>query len=276
MKAKILLNALFLLTISAFLFSGCAKEVANILQKESTADRNSIFAEQTFDREEVLADAEVLTPGGVKSTEAVSGFGSQCLIKTFDLVSNPKKLTLDFGTSNCLCADGKNRRGKMHMTFNGSIMDSLTVISMTFDNYFVNEDQVIGTRSITTKGRNAAGHLNQDISTNGSIVLANNGGTIIYLSDQNRERTAGEKTLSTSDDVYSITGSASGTTTAGQAFTISIATPLVWMMSCTNFVSGVLELKPAGDPKRSIDFGNGDCDNSATVKVLGISFQIIL
>jgi hypothetical protein len=140
----------------------------------------------------------------------------------------------------------------------------------------VDDNQVIGTRTITNKGHNAAGHQNFDIVTNGSRVLANNGGTITYQSNHNREWTEGENTLPVGDDVYSFSGSASGTTTAGQAYTIAITTPLVWKMSCTHFVSGVFDLTPAGEPKRIVDYGTGDCDNIATVTVLGFSFQITL
>jgi len=262
--------------LSAVLYSGCAKEVAKIAEKESITDRNSIFAEQTFTQEEGQADAVLLTQQGKKSTDAGLMIGSTCLTVTYDLLATPMKATLDYGTTNCQCTDGKNRRGKIFVTFNGSMMDSLTQVSLTFDNYFVNENQITGTRSTTTKGHNAAGHLNQDIATNGSIIMANNVGTITYISNHNREWTEGGSTLQTGDDVYSFTGSASGTTTTAKAFTTTITNPLVWKMSCTNFVSGVIELKPAGDPKRVIDFGSGDCDASATITVLGFSFQINL
>lgn len=275
MKTTINLFSLLIIALSAVLYSGCAKEVAKIAEKESVADRNSIFAEMTFNQEEAQVTAAMITQG-FKSTDSGSASGSECLITTYDLLASPMKLTLDYGTTNCPCTDGKNRRGKVLVTFNGNIMDSLTVVSLTFDNYFVNDNQVTGTRTTTTKGHNAAGHLNQDVSTNGSIIMSNNVGTISYLSNQNREWTEGENTLVTTDDVYSFTGSSSGTTTTGKDFTTTVTTPLVWKMSCTNFVSGVIELKPAGDPKRVIDFGAGECDNKATVTVLGFSFQITM
>ena len=271
MKATFFLHRLFTFIIVFVLFTGCAKQVAKIAEKESVTDRNSVFAELTFNQEEAQVNTALLTQQGLKSTT-----GSECLISTFDLLATPKKLTLDYGATNCPGADGKNRRGKVFVTFTGAMMDSLTVVSLTFENFYVNDNQVSGTRTITTKGKNNSGNLNQDIATNGTIVMANNGGTIIYLSSQNREWTAGGSTIRTTDDVYSFTGSANGTTTTGKDFTTKITTPLVWKMNCTNFVSGVFELKPTGDPKRVIDFGSGDCDNTATVTVLGFSVQITL
>lgn len=274
MKTTKNLLSLLVIALSAFLYTGCAKEVAKIAEKESVTDRNSIFAELTYNQEEAQVTSVLATQQAIKSTVANLETSSECLTLTYDFLVSPMKLTLDYGTTNCPSNDGKNRRGKVLVTFTGNMMDSLTVVSLTFDNYFVNDNQVTGTRTTTTKGHNAAGNLNQDISTNGTIVMADNGGTITYQSNHNREWTEGESTIATTDDIYSFTGSASGTTTTGKDFTTTITTPLVWKMSCTNFVSGVLELKPDGDPKRVIDFGAGDCDNKATITVLGISFQI--
>jgi hypothetical protein len=276
MKTKIIFCTLLLIAIISAIITGCKKDDSKTTQKESNADRNSTFAQQTFDQEEGNIDFSKLETSGKKSVSASSALESACLTTTLDWQSSPMKLTLNFGTTNCLCADGKYRRGKMFVTFNGRLRDSLTTVTMTFENYFVNDNQIIGVRSITNKGHNNSGHLNFDIYTNGSIVLANNGGTITYLSTHNREWTQGENTLVVGDDVYTFRGSASGTTTAGQAYTIAITTPLVWKMSCTHFVSGVFELTPVGEPKRVIDYGFGECDNLATVSVLGYSFQITL
>ena len=275
MKTKILFSSLFVIAITAGLFPGCIKDAVNN-QKVSYADRNSIFAQQTFDQEEGQIDFTLLTPGTTKSTKDGSASVSGCLTVTLDWLETPTTMTLDFGATNCHCADGNYRRGKMLVTFNGPLTDSLTIVSLTFENYFVNENQVIGTRTITNKGHNAAGHINYDITTNGSIVLADNGGTITYHSNHNREWTEGENNLMMGDDVYSFTGSSSGTTIEGQTFAIAITTPLVWKMSCNHFVSGVIELKPDGEAKRVIDYGTGECDNIATVTVLGYSFQITL
>jgi hypothetical protein len=279
MKTKnLILPAVLLVCSIALIFTSCKKEVVNtITQKESNADKNSTFAQQTFEEEQGVIDGEIMPPPGLKSTQSGLGIGSECLTVTFDLTSIPMKATLDFGTSNCLCTDGKNRRGKIIATFKYPLTDSLSFVSSTFENYFVNDNQIIGARTVTNKGHNSSGHLNFDVITNGSIILANNGEIINYVSDHNREWTAGEITpLDISDDSYSFTGSSSGTTVTNQAFTLDITTPLVFNVACNRFVSGVFDLTPAGEEVRSIDFGNGECDAIATVTVLGFSFQITL
>jgi hypothetical protein len=278
MRSKKILISLFTFAIAGFLLLGCSKDVINTLtQKESNADKNSVFAEQTFDQEQIIVDGVMMSYGGSKSPKAGLTTSSPCQIITFDLLSSPMKATIDFGTVNCPCADGKNRRGKIIVTFNGRLSDSLTFVTSTFDNYFVDDDQVTGTRTVTNKGHNTAGHINFQIITDGSIILANNGGTITYKTNHNREWTEGGSTpLDISDDVYTLSGSSSGTTTTNQAFTIVISSPLVWTISCNHFVKGVFDLTPADEVTRTVDFGNGECDAIATVTVLGFTFQITL
>jgi hypothetical protein len=276
MRSKFIFRTLFTYIIAGILMTACSEEAMNTInQEESYADRNSVFAQQTFDQEQFIVDKAIISYSN--SGKSVFTDSISCLVTTFDILSSPMKATLDFGTSNCLCADNKLRRGKIIVTFNGPLMDSATYVSSTFEDYFVNDNQIIGTRIVTNKGHNANGHLNFQVVTDGSIVLANNGGTIKYKTNHNREWTAGENTpLEVNDDVYSFSGSSSGTTTSNQDFTIIIASPLIWTVSCNRMVGGIFELTPEGEVTRVVNFGNGECDKYATVTVLGVTFQITL
>jgi hypothetical protein len=125
-------------------------------------------------------------------------------------------------------------------------------------------------------GLNNAGNLVYKIEVDGSIVKAN-GGTITWKSTREREWTAGITTLlNPLDDMYSITGTASGTTASGGAYTIRITAPLVRKMNCYWFESGKIELTPAGGSTWSLDYGNSGCDAKATVSVSGLSYDIVL
>lgn len=106
--------------------------------------------------------------------------------------------------------------------------------------------------------------------------MANNGGTITYQATYNTAMVEGESTMDYKDNVFATTGSASGTTPAGQAFTALVTTPLISNMKCNNFVKGVVELTPAGEPKRTLNYGEGDCDNKASITVNGITFNVNL
>jgi len=83
--------------------------------------------------------------------------------------------------------------------------------------------------------------------------------------------------------MYSITGSASGTTGTGTHFTVSITSPIIVKLSCwfespskPGLVQGTLQITPDGKPVRTIDYGSGDCDNTATITVNGNSHPYTL
>ena len=95
-----------------------------------------------------------------------------------------KTLTVNFGATNCLCNDGRYRRGTIVLSFSGKYKDFLTVITVTPQNYFVNDNQVSGTKTITNKGHNAVHHLVYEINANMAIVKANGGATITWTSNR--------------------------------------------------------------------------------------------
>ncbi|NVO21510.1 MAG: hypothetical protein HXX13_17545 [Bacteroidetes bacterium] len=246
--------------------------------QKNKADENSAFAEKTFKdlggiTDKAMNNGQKMMKSGLTFKQSEN----TCMTITLDLSHQPYVLTIDFGATNCQCDDGHYRRGKIIVTYTQGFGDSLTSLSTTLDNYFDNDNQILGTRTVTYLGHNAAGHLNWEENVDGSIILANNGGTITYQSHFNFEMIEGEATpLVVEDNTYSITGSASGTTVLGQSFSNVITSPLIYKMSCTYAVSGVIEITPAGEPVRVLDYGNGECDNLATVTVSGYTINLIL
>jgi len=272
--------ALFILAISLFSLSSCTKDETNdnTKQEASTVDKNSSMAEKTFkDLGKITDQAMSDGQGMMKSGQTFKQSANTCMTLTLDLSSIPYVLTIDFGTTNCLCEDGHYRRGKIYVSYTPGIGDSATILSTTLEDYFDNDNQILGTRTVTYNGHNAAGHANWDETVDGSIILANNGGTITYQSAHHFEQLEGENTpFIVDDNVFAITGYAAGTTVFGQAFSNVITTALIYKPICTYFVSGVIEITPAGEPVRVLDFGNGECDNLATVTVNGYTINLIL
>ena len=60
------------------------------------------------------------------------------------------------------------------------------------------------------------------------------------------------------------------------AFTTHIAEPLVKEMDCIWIVSGILEVTPEGLTTRELDFGDGACDNDATLTIGEFTTDITL
>ena len=103
------------------------------------------------------------------------------------------------------------------VNFTGFYWQIGTVITHAFDNYFVNDHQLLGTKVVTNQGRNSNNNLHWTIHVDGQVIKANNGGTITWVSDRVREWSAGELTFFRWDDVYMITGSTNGINANGDA-----------------------------------------------------------
>ncbi len=283
MKTKQLTLALALVAIvSASIFSSCRKKEIEEKDNDTISAKDQSLASSTVNDMTNISDeagkGNATTTSSFKTAES-NAILSACSVITYDTLAAAKTITVNFGATNCLCNDGRNRRGSLIINFTGKYRDSLTVITVTPQNYFVNDNQVTGSKTITNKGHNAANHLVYEINANITIIKASGAGTITWQSTRQREWMSGESTLSWADDIYSITGSANGTTASGGSFTSVITSPLIRNMAfgCRrHFTQGKLEHTPGGKATRYIDFGNGACDDQATVTINGTTYNITL
>lgn len=260
--------------IAAISLSSCKKDANDenyfVAYGQATAD-------ETYNDAQNIAD-EAAQNGTVSYKDENANALSGCALVTRDTLSTPRVTTIDFG-SGCTGADGRTRSGQIIVTYDGPYRDPSTTINVSFNNYYVDGNQVLGNKTIINGGTNSNGHFFFNVSVNGSIVLANGAGTISWTSERVREWIAGESTFNRDDDQYSITGSANGVAANGDEFSATVIVPLIRNLapSCRrHFVSGKVLLQRTNRPDREVDFGNGNCDNEAIVTVNGHSHTILL
>ena len=199
-----------------------------------------------------------------------------CATITVDTTVTPHLRTIDFGPVNCLGLDGKNRRGKILVHYNGHYKDSGSLRSITFSDYYVNDNQILGTKTVTNMGQNSAGEVYYNIMIDGSIVKANGAGTVSGQSSRVRTWLAGYNTAGWMDDEYAITGTASITRANGNVISANVTTPLHRSLSCNWIDAGVISITPQSGNVRTLDYGTGTCDDAATVTVNGNVYNITL
>jgi hypothetical protein len=51
--------------------------------------------------------------------------------------SFPKTITIDYGTTGCVCLDGKTRKGKIVLQYSAAIQKPGAVLSITFSDYYI-------------------------------------------------------------------------------------------------------------------------------------------
>lgn len=266
---------------SGLLFTaGCKR--ADVLADDLTSAEDQGQGDEenaaTADLVEAAAPQDVTasaSPAIVGAAE-LRGLTAGCFTRTYDAAT--RTLTLDFGPTNCLCADGRYRRGQLTAVFSGPYRQAGAVVTINRSNYFVNDNQHLGTRVITNLG---AGSFDLDVQ-NASIIFANNGGTTAWSSQRRYTRTAGFGTPTILDDAYSITGALTGTNRRSVTYTATIKSPLLkkFALGCArHFVAGTIEVTNSKTQTMLIDYdpsGTAACDNVATVTINGRTRTIYL
>lgn len=261
--------------IGGLLFTGCRKPEND--NDTAVATDNSIAeteSNQVIDAaQSTMIDnglGRVMNPGSSHATLLPS-----CASVTLDTIAH--NITVNFGTTNCLCSDwdGKYRRGIIQIHYTGHYSDSGTVIHITTQDYFVNDNEYTFDKTVTNMGHNSLGQPYFNIHVATSTVVTPTG-QITWTSDRVRTWTSGSTTTTPYDDVYEITGTASGTSRNGTDFTIIITSPLVKEIGCRWITQGNMEIAPQGLATRFVDFGSGNCDSEAKVTVNGVTFTINL
>lgn len=265
------------LAIFGLMFTSCQKDINNdsadqILESSSAIidhemDQASNFSDEAYNSGEIKGDL----------TSQELDVRHNCATVTIDTLSSPKKITIDFGTVNCLCRDGRNRRGKIITTFEGKYRSVNSTHTITFEGYYVNDNHVEGSRTVVNTGLNQDGKLAFTVVDEGKITLTD-GRVFSHSSSRVRTWVEGSNTFLIWDDVYEITGSGSVTNSEGNGFNAVILEPLRISVNCGNISKGILKITPINPDykERTLDYGDGNCDNLATVTVDGKTRTIIL
>lgn len=262
--------ALACLASAALLTTGCNRN-----NDATPTDDITTAEDRTDDNSETAMSSEAMQMAGPSDPQAQGSpniitdvdfrarFGS-CATRSYD--NSTKTLTIDFGTTNCLCADGRYRRGKILVRFTTDVNRRPAGAVVTRRNYFVNDNQHTARRIFTDIG---TGSFTVAVDS-ASIIRANNGGTHSWTANWTFTRTAGFGTAQVSDDVYSVTGSATGTNRKNVGYTATIQNPLIKRADCPKyFVQGTIGVTNTNSKVMTLDYGTGTCDNVATVTVNG-------
>lgn len=273
-------SLLFFILVFSIILTSCNKDDKEYNTKvaENYALGESMFSDvfkQVSDGS-LWAEDTITNKGAKSSYTSLTSSCATLSITPFDLTTFPKTLIVDYGTTNCLCSDGRYRRGVINAVLTGWYRDSSTVITITPSNYYVNDYLIEGTKTVTNKGHNTSGNLEYDIVvTNGSITGQE--GTSTWNTNRTNEWIEGESTIFNPwDDVYLIRGSANGVTVESEAYTMNILQDLRVELSCKWIVSGLLRIEGSNSYTIDVDYGNGNCDALAVVTINNYSINISL
>lgn len=283
MKAKnIYLRMLSSIFAISVIVASCKKEKENSKDIDTQAASDYEQTQLIGDDVSNMADA---ADGGITKFKTTSDIPevpevlSGCATVTCDTMNStdPDTTTIDFGTSNCLCLDNRNRRGVITIIHSGNKITPGSYRTITFNNFFVNDNQIEGTHTITANGQNSNGNWNWTVTAQNMKITKSNGKFHSWNSTRNREMIAGAGTpYQRNDDVFLITGSSSGNNSNGKNYSALIIDALRKEATCKWIVKGSVQIFPDNKPLRTLDFGTGSCDDQATVTINGTTYNITL
>jgi len=283
---KSFIQSSFLLLASLAIFSSCKNEeekpVNYITLGEDATAAESAFGDVFRVVDDESKNGQYQGTIGKTAQTYVSHIDT-CAIVTLDFNGGnfPMMLTVDFG-SGCTDAYGVERKGKIICVYSGQYRDSASTVTITTDNYYVNNFKVEGTEIITNKGRNNNGNLEFSVEVNNGKITKPDGGIITWQSERTNEWTEGESTTFLNglagicDDVYLISGYGEGITSNGHAVRIDITSPLKKQICCYWVSQGSVTVKVDGNQLASIDYGDGTCNPNANLTYGGNTFVIII
>ena len=305
LKIKVLQISLLAFLTMTFSFLACNKEksgegtpdqeeAASVASSESDGEAEDVFNGLFDDVMGVNPDVALGGSGVFSRTIATGTDGSgstariaSCPDVTISLVNPPalfpKKVMLDFGTG-CTASDGHHRRGKIYIVYTNGLRIPGASATTIFDGFYFDSIKVEGTHKITNvaevnalakkwKVEVIAGKLTKP---NGDFTEWNRTNTITQI----------ENLLTTNvrDWIFKIEGYGNGHTRRNGiivAWNAEIIDPLIKRFNCRWIVKGKVRIRRINVTNTTrweaiLDFGDGLCNDRATVTVDGHTREIIL
>jgi hypothetical protein len=257
--------------LAILLYSCKDEDVVNPNDLESTqASHDHLTAENIFNEVDYIVKEGLQNNGQNKSCPS------------YNLINNNPSdidtLVINFGNDNECIHYGKIRSGKIVVTYTGSYIDSGSVITSNFDNYYINYNLIQGEIILVNQGLNNVGNICFTVDINNASIVNYDGSSIDWQSNRMRQWVNGKNTYDLSDDKYKITGKASGNGLNGRDFAISIVDTLHADLSCFPsciITSGTAKVMPISYDNRTINYGDYLCNCDINVIINGTSYPIV-
>lgn len=204
-------------------------------------------------------------------------YGDCVTITKEEIDEDTEQLTIDFGDG-CTGRRGLTRYGKMIITKTGDRRTEGSIKVVTFDGFATDSVAVEGTRTITVASVTDEAVVMTITMENGKLTFADE---TSITRDATRTKTIA---LEEGEVVSSAKfGQANGVNRDGLAYeyTVDEADPIVHTRSCRDAeeriyapVSGLRTIDIEGESIKTVDYGDGECDNLAIVTVDGVATEI--
>lgn len=214
----------------------------------------------------IIEEAYLMEEFPITKSNVTDRYLPDCVTITVVIVQNMKTVTLDFGEG-CELRNGNFVSGKIIMTYERDPEAASKMITYSFEGFYFNRKNVEGGGSILRERSNENGNP-QSTKIFDVTVTWPDGLFASKIGEKVREMIEGQSTTAWGDNVFLITGNWTFTRRNGNVLSAKIIKELRRELACKFLVSGTIELSKNLDTA-ILDYGDGECDDLATVSVNG-------
>jgi len=255
---------LFLLMVGISLTQSC--------KRENVSQENFI----TQDDVDSVIETERLTDDFLRIIDSNALYDTQsrtysksfnwptCVNKTILILSPTHyKITLQFDPNGCEMPNGSSLSGTLVIDRNFDLNKKTYSGSIYLKQLTINHIEINGRATFVMSADIGSGFPQTNYKYDFTYTFPN--GDIAKI-DGKRTRVwvEGFKTPAVSDDVFHVSGHVYILKRNGVKIDVVVIDPLKRLATYPYYISGVLELEK-NNQKAKLDFGNGDCDNEATL-----------
>ncbi len=265
--------------LSVLAIAGCKRAINDDNYLANDDDRIGYATDANrieFANNDVISLAD--QAGILYNAEYIRSSTSRCATVAVDTVNQPHTLIIRFGDNDCLCADGRKRRGAIIVSYAGRYLQNGDVKTITFNNYHLDGNRLMGAIKMTRVDTAVTGdpfyvvQVNDTMDVNPDPLQSK---YLVWTGNLLRKWVGGDKTSDRNDDYFSVAGNATLTRPNGHKFDFNISTPLQFGTSCDFAQSGVVNVT-GYTGNRILNYGNGTCDNQAQLNIGVNIYQLTL
>lgn len=264
-----------LMFVGALVFVASCQENAENPSQVSDADvaiaENEAITESTFENIDDISYESMLYFESNGRIEESEDSPIRCAVKTHD--KENKTITIDFGDG-CEDRQGRIRKGKIIITYTDRRFVPGAVHTMTFEDFYIDDVKVEGTRIRTNISATEEDYLRFKIELIDGKLTWEDGSSATREASWEVTRV---RTPNPINDQRIRTGSANGVNKAGIGYTIEITKPIVWVRGCLPAprvmipVEGTKVKSLDNGTTITIDYGDGTCDTLMDITKDGVT-----
>lgn len=266
--------------VAMFFTFSCSKNDGSISDSDLALAQDDAYAEALYNEVDnavttnlTTLDANHYSPAAMKST---SDDGEGCATITVDhpdSTSFPKVITIDYGTG-CTVVfkdDTITRKGKIIVTLTDRWWAEGAQHIVTFNDFYINDVKIEGTRTITNLGLNDMNHLELGIVLENGKITFNDTAWMTREANHVKEWI---RSYNPHNDTIIITGTANGINVRGETYERLITEPLV-LVHCTDYhwrwgiVGGIIQITNSASGVTTIDYSGSACEENLVISKNG-------